>query len=155
MKFARALIAAFAVVFLGCSCDAADLPVVKAIFSGPGVNAHEPLNLEVVSTDGGRAQGLMYRKHMESNAGMLFLFPVEQELRFWMKNTLIPLDMIFIDSKWKVVGVVANAVPLTEEPRGVSGMSKYVIELNGGVAKILGVTAGSTVKIEGTLPTAQ
>lgn len=139
-------------VMLSATSCAADLPIVQGAFSGVDVRVHKPFRLEVVSTPGGRAQGLMYRKHLGPTEGMLFLFPAQQRLRFWMKNTLIPLDMIFIDSTWRVAGVVANAVPLTEEPRGVERDSQYVIEVAGGRAKELGIVAGTKVIISGELP---
>ena len=65
--------------------------------------------------------GLMFREQMGDDEGMLFIFPTERHNSFWMRNTLLPLDMFFIDSAWNVVGVVENAEPLTESPRAVDG----------------------------------
>jgi uncharacterized membrane protein (UPF0127 family) len=108
--------------------------------------------MEVVSTVDARAKGLMFRKEMAADHGMLFLFPREEQLSFWMKNTYIPLDIIFIGRDWRVVGVVENAVPLTEEPRRVDGVSQRVIELNAGKAHELGIATGTQVVISGALP---
>lgn len=84
---------------------------------------------------------------------MLFLFPSERQLSFWMKNTLIPLDMIFIKADRKVLGVVENAEPLTETSRFVEGNSQFVLEIRGGLSKALGIAAGQTVVFDATIPT--
>jgi uncharacterized membrane protein (UPF0127 family) len=77
---------------------------------------------------------------------MLFIFPSSRHLSFWMRNTLLPLDMFFIDSNWNVVGVVENAEPLTESPREVDGFSQYVLEVNAGFAKRHGLGAGAKMR---------
>ena len=104
------------------------------------------LNVEVASTPTQQQMGLMFREHMADDAGMLFLFPVSRHQSFWMHNTLLPLDMFFIDSNWKVVGVVENAEPLTDDPRDVEGDSQYVLEVNAGFAKAHGFGAGTKVR---------
>ncbi|MEO5767259.1 MAG: DUF192 domain-containing protein, partial [Polyangia bacterium] len=82
-------------------------------------------------------------------SGMLFVFDRDAPLTFWMKNTFIPLDMIFIGSDRKIVGIVANATPETETPRHVEGLSRYVLEISGGMSERWGVTAASTVEFRG------
>jgi hypothetical protein len=72
-----------------------------------------------------------------------------------MKNTLIPVDMVFISRDWRVVGVVTNAAPLSEEVRGVDGISQYVLEFAGGTAARVGISSGATVKVRGELPMAR
>ena len=67
------------------------------------------VHVELASTEADRARGLMYRNHLEPDAGMLFLFPEPSPLAFWMKNTLIPLDMLFLDQDRRVLGIVENA----------------------------------------------
>ncbi len=120
---------------------------------GPAVVLHNPdgtlthVRVEVVSTPAMRANGLMYRRELDSDAGMLFIFPEEETQQFWMKNTLIPLDMIFIDAAKTVVGVVAEARPQTTTARGVGKPSKYVLEVNGGFAAKHGVAAGTTMEL--------
>jgi len=104
------------------------------------------VNVEVVSTDAKIERGLMYREHLPPNDGMLFLLPIEKDWSFWMHNTLIPLDMFFIDSDWKVVGVVENATPLTDDPRQVPKMSQYVLETKAGFAKRHGFGAETQVR---------
>ena len=104
------------------------------------------LTVEIAAQDGERQKGLMFRERMADDEGMLFLFATERYNSFWMHNTLIPLDMFFIDSDWNVVGVVENATPLTDDPRRVDRMSRYVLEVNAGFARRYGLGAGARVK---------
>ena len=84
-----------------------------------------------------------------TDAGMLFVFPRAQHLTFWMKNTVLPLDMIFIGDDRRVVGIVKDAVPYTTTPREVAGDSRYVLEVNAGFSERHGVRAGDAVTFEG------
>ena len=102
------------------------------------------VRVSLARTDVERQHGLMYVQNLAPDDGMLFLFDEDQVLSFWMKNTLIPLDMIFIRSDMTVAGVVANAEPLTLSPRSVGVPSRYVLEVNGGWAAQHGVAANST-----------
>jgi uncharacterized membrane protein (UPF0127 family) len=77
---------------------------------------------------------------------MLFLFEGQEVHNFWMKNTLIPLDMLFIDRDRKIVGIVENAEPQTLTSRRVDQPSKYVLEIGGGVAARLGIRPGTKVE---------
>lgn len=87
-------------------------------------------------------RGLMCRREMKPDWGMLFFMRSTRPQRFWMFNTLIPLDMVFLDEAWNVVGVVEKAAPLTLDGRGVSQPSRYVLELVAGAASKAGITAG-------------
>lgn len=106
------------------------------------------LNVEIAARPEERQKGLMFRQHLGEKEGMLFVFPTERYNSFWMRNTLLPLDMIFLDSEWNVVGVVENAAPLTDDPRRVERMSRYVLEVNAGFAARKGLGVGATVKFE-------
>jgi uncharacterized membrane protein (UPF0127 family) len=108
-----------------------------------------PVQVEVAATASSRERGLMWRKELSDGTGMLFIFPREQPLSFWMRNTLIPLDMLFIGKDLRVTGVVENAEPLTMSPRGVGGVSLYVLEVPGGWSARAGVKAGGKVELEG------
>ena len=105
--------------------------------------------VELARTEPEREKGLMYRDHLATDAGMLFLFERPSIQTFWMKNTLIPLDMIFIGADHSVAGVVANAQPLTLTPRNVDEPSQYVLEIGGGLAARLGIRAGAHVDFHG------
>ena len=106
-------------------------------------------SLEVADTEAKRQLGLMYRKEMAADRGMIFVFPEDKIQRFWMKNTYIPLDIIFVDAKWEVVGVVNDVPPLTLEQRAVDTPSRYVIELRAGMAAAQGIKKGSKAMVEG------
>jgi hypothetical protein len=91
----------------------------------------------------------MYRRTLAPDEGMLFLFPAEQVQSFWMRNTYVPLDMIFVNSRMEVVGVVENATPLTDTPRTVWKPARYVVEVNAHLARVNGITTGTRVRFEG------
>jgi uncharacterized membrane protein (UPF0127 family) len=103
------------------------------------------VDVEVVDTPESRQRGLMYRKQLAPDAGMLFLFERPEHHTFWMHNTLVPLDMIFITADWSVLGIVENATPLTDSPRSVDGDSQYVLEVNAGFSRRHGLAAGTSV----------
>ena len=108
--------------------------------------------VEVADTPAKRTMGLQYRKELGSDRGMLFLFPSESPQSFWMKNTPIPLDMIFIDREQRIVGIVERTVPFSLDSRSVAAPSQYVLEINGGLAKRHGIQTGDSVRFE-NIPT--
>ncbi len=91
--------------------------------------------------------GLMHRWRVPDGTGMLFVMGSSGVHRFWMKNTLVPLDMIFIDAGYRVVGVVENAAPLDEALRGVDVVSRYVLEVPGGWSARNGVAPGQMATV--------
>ena len=105
--------------------------------------------VEVASTGPQRELGLMYRKHLDDNAGMIFVFPNESPRNFWMHNTPIPLDMIFADANGVVTGIVANAEPFSDKLLGVEGNSEYVLEVNGGFCVKNGIKPGDRMDFSG------
>lgn len=124
--------------------SAAPVEPARVRLSPPG---QDPVSVtvEVVETNEARQRGLMYRKHLAPDAGMLFIFEGEEHHTFWMHNTLIPLDMIFIKADWTVLGVVENATPLTDTLRSVPGDSQYVLEVNAGFSRRHGLQPGTRV----------
>lgn len=98
--------------------------------------------VELAQTPVERQVGLMFRRQMDELVGMLFVFDAMSVHSFWMRNTYLPLDMLFIDDAGVVVGIVENAEPLTESPRTVGKPSQYVLELNAGTCRRLGIRAG-------------
>ncbi|MDQ3366333.1 MAG: DUF192 domain-containing protein [Myxococcota bacterium] len=112
------------------------------------------VEVELATTQPKIEKGLMFREHLGPDAGMLFFMGREYEWSFYMRNTLIPLDMIFITKDLTVAGIVANAEPRTETLRQVRGTpSLYVLEVNGGWAAAHGVVAGAKVRFEHLPPT--
>ena len=107
-----------------------------------------PVTVEVVSTPAKVERGLMFREHLPPDDGMLFIMTDETDHAFWMKNTLISLDIIFIGSDMKVAGISANAEPRNLKLLKVGAPSHFVLEVNGGWAAKHKVAAGSTVRFE-------
>lgn len=105
------------------------------------------LKVEVVDTDATRERGLMYRRSLPADQGMLFDFVRERpEVAFWMKNTFIPLDIIYIRSNGRVLSIARNARPFDETPLPSGGPTLGVLEIGGGRAAELGIKPGDLVK---------
>ena len=96
-------------------------------------------NVTLADTPKKRALGLMHVKHLPKREAMLFIFPSEAEVAFWMKNTLISLDMLFFDATGKMTGIHANAQPQDLTPKVGGETVKYVLEINGGLSKVFGI----------------
>lgn len=126
------------------ACTDAPCVVVHSA-AGKEVN----VRVEIANTNEMRQRGLMYRKQLADDAGMLFVFPSAQPQQFWMKNTPLPLDMIFIGADRRIVGIVENTKPFSTEGRGVGKPSKYVLEVNGGFSAKHGLRAGDRVDFHG------
>lgn len=111
-------------------------------------SAHGALTVpvEVADTPDARARGLMYRRDLAENAGMLFLFSTPSAQRFWMKNTPLPLDMIFIGADHRIVGIVPNTRPFSTNPLGVDVPSQFVLEVHAGFCAQHGITTGDQVE---------
>ncbi len=123
--------------FADCSATAVELRNGKAIVR---------FNIEVADTGAERAQGLMNRKKLAKSSGMLFVYQTPQRAGFWMKNTLIPLDMIFADATGLVTRVHSNAKPLDKTRIDGGDGVAFVLEINGGLAKRLGIVEGSELR---------
>lgn len=102
--------------------------------------------VDVADTETSRETGLMWVKSLAPNRGMLFDFKTVQPVSFWMKNTLIPLDMVFIAADGRVVSVASDAVPMTETQIPSGGPVLGVLEIPGGRAAQLGIEAGDEVR---------
>ena len=108
-----------------------------------------PVDAEVAWNRDQRTRGLMWRTELAEGTGMLFVFPKDSWLSFWMKNTLIPLDMIFIRSDFTIVGVVERAEPRTLSARAPEEESMYVLEVTSGWSEKIGLKRGLKVKVDG------
>jgi hypothetical protein len=107
-----------------------------------GAGGGARFDLEVADQSWEEMRGLMFRREMAKGWGMVFVFADEAPRSFWMKNTLMPLDMVFVRADGVVDSVVASAEPLTLTPRRSTGPAKYVVELASGVAATAGIVAG-------------
>ena len=127
----------------GLGAESAPLAALRA----PDGTELVSLHLELAVDDAERARGLMFRETIAPKWGMLFVFPDERPLSFWMKNTLIPLDMIYIDAEGRVVSIIENAEPLSLEPRPSGAPARYCLEVAGGRAARWGVEPGATLSL--------
>lgn len=106
------------------------------------------LDIEIAETDYEIQTGLMYRKSMEDRQGMLFIFPDEERHSFYMKNTLIPLDILFIRGDLSVANIARNAQPLDESGIPSAGPVRYVLEIKAGLSDRWGLREGDRVAFE-------
>lgn len=102
--------------------------------------------VEVAATPAEQQKGMMFRTRMGADEGMVFPFPQPREASFWMRNTVIPLDLIFVAPDGRIANIAANAVPYSESHLTSAGPVKAVLELNGGRAAELGIVAGDRVE---------
>ncbi|MEO7062660.1 MAG: DUF192 domain-containing protein [Dokdonella sp.] len=118
---------------------------------GPSVELKgHTFSIEIADTDASREHGLMDRTEMAADHGMLFVFEDDIPRAFWMKNTKIALDMLYFDADRRLVSVQHNVPPCTADPcpaYSSGAPARYVLELNGGEAKKIGVTAGDEIEI--------
>lgn len=153
----RTAVAAFCAVLVFACSQGSTTPVTPPVSPGPATRVVLPdgftVAVELATDDATREQGLMYRDQLANDRGMLFLFPKSGSYPFWMKNTLIPLDMIWIDADHKVVFVASDVPPCKADPCTSYGPGerdgKYVLETAAGVAKKHGVAAGAVLRFVG------
>ena len=151
MRFARAPIFAILVAFVGLAACAAE--------GAPGAQPPLPKSPLIVEAAGGPVRftveladepqetqtGMMFRQSIGELEGMLFDMGRPRTAIFWMRNTIIPLDIIFIDADGRILNIAANATPLSEEPLPSNGPARGVLEIGGGRATELGIEAGDLV----------
>ena len=140
---------ATAISFMLCGLNSCEekkeqkvVPVKKVLFKHEGnlqlKNSNDSiikeLRIEIANNDYERQTGLMYRKHLDTNHGMLFIFDQIQVRSFYMKNTYIPLDIVYIDSNKTIVNIAKNTKPLDETSVHSEGAVKYVLEINAGLS---------------------
>ncbi len=138
-----ALLLGFILLSLGWVGAAAQTLDKLEITTSTGVHV---FSVEMAQTDAERERGLMYRRFMPPDRGMLFNFKREEPVMFWMKNTYIPLDMIFISRAGIVTSIAANAEPLSERLIPSGGPCYGVLEVNAGVAASIGLKPGDKVR---------
>ena len=145
-------VAALALAFTAvAACASAQTPMKPAKLPTESLEIrtqHGPVRLkvEIAGDENSREYGLMFRKHMADDHGMIFDFPDVQPRSFWMKNTLIPLDMLFVGADGRIVSIAKQAKPLDETAVGSYFPARAVIEINGGLAEKLGIQAGDQVQ---------
>lgn len=107
--------------------------------------ASHSFQIEIAANDTQRAYGLMFRNELDEMAGMLFIYDQKKDINMWMKNTLITLDIIFINEEGKIINISQSAQPMSLTRISSGGKAKAVLELNGGTTKRLGIDVGDEI----------
>ena len=106
----------------------------------------EKLTIEIADNEAETTQGLMYRRTMPDSCGMVFIMKEYEPQKFWMKNTYIPLDIVYLDESKKIVTIQANTTPFSEAGVESYDKAKFVLEVNAGYCKRKGIEKGDAVK---------
>jgi hypothetical protein len=133
----------FALLFLFAPALAGIAKEPLSIETTAGAHA---FTVEMATTSDQQATGLMHRRAMAADAGMLFVYPSGSRVAMWMKNTLIPLDMLFIGPAGRITHIAERTVPMSTELIGSNGPVRAVLELNAGTASRLGIKVGDRVR---------
>ncbi|WP_246738211.1 DUF192 domain-containing protein [Bradyrhizobium sp. CCBAU 051011] len=139
-----ASLAAFAVLVTLCANPAAKAERIQPleIVTKSGVQV---FSVEMATTEEEKTQGLMYRKELPDGKGMLFDFSPEQQISMWMKNTYIPLDMIFIRADGRILRIAENTEPMSTKIISSGGLARGVLEVIAGTAQKYGIQPGDRV----------
>jgi uncharacterized membrane protein (UPF0127 family) len=144
----RAALAALFLVAVAVGLPAfGDAPFKNARLKIETQNGQVLLDVEVADTEPQREHGLMFRRQLPEDHGMIFLFGDEREITMWMKNTYIPLDMIFIGNDWHIVHIARDAEPLSTDIISSIQPASRVLEILAGQADKLGLKPGDTVSL--------
>jgi len=115
------------------------------VFAPDGKKILQKFDIEIADVVAERTRGLMFRRSMPTDRAMLFLFDRSEQQSFWMRNTYIPLDIIYINDQLQVVSIQKNCKALNDTPLPSVGPAQYVLEINGGLSDKLGIKPGSRV----------
>jgi hypothetical protein len=117
----------------------------ELVFTSKAGDVKAKIDIEIAETDEQRQQGLMHRAELGERQGMLFLFSSETLLSFWMKDTIVSLDMIFVNDGMEIVTIHRDTIPYSEQSYVSTKKSRYVVEVNAGFTKKIGITVGDKV----------
>lgn len=155
---ALGLTAALGTAGCGPTAPAAETPAAPIAAAAPAVHAAPTVLLrgrrytvELARSEEQRERGLMHRTHLPATQGMLFIFPSRRPLGFWMKDTPLPLDVLFFDADLRLVNF-HSAKPCLAEPCPIywaQGFAQYALELNAGQGKAMGLEVGDVLTLEG------
>lgn len=145
MSYFRKLLPLLVGALFLASCEQAPTYAVKI--------AGHVLHVEIANTPAQRQRGLMFRKSMPEDHGMLFIFPSDQLLSFWMKNTYIPLDIAYI-AQDGTIEEIHHMTPLSLNPIQSDHYVRYALEVNGGAFKAMGIVVGDKAVFPPDLPSA-
>ena len=137
-----AVLAVYATLTVAAAAAPACDPDRIEILAGQG---RRTFSIEIADDPVEQARGLMFRPALAANAGMLFVYETPRPASFWMRNTMIPLDMIFIDDSGRVESIAERADPYSERVSSSEGDVRAVLEINGGLSRSLGISPGDQV----------
>ena len=144
-RMVRSLLVGFLVLAVTLPALASETFERSSLTVETASGGHFRFDVEIAETPAQQSQGLMHRETIAADAGMLFVYRTVQPATFWMKNTLIPLDMIFISADGRIVNIHERAVPHSLDGIRSAGPVKGVLEINGGMASRLGIRPGDRV----------
>ena len=155
MKLIKFFVFALLMITVACSDEKSEEPAQSnstqslVIYEQDTSKVRKGYFVEVAETRATMAKGLMGRNHLDADSGFIFnvdLIPSDMEIAMWMKNTLIPLDMIFMDKNGKIYYIYENAEPLSTKAIMAPSRPRAVLEVNGGQVKEFGIQTGDTIK---------
>ena len=126
--------------------------LIHCYFENTQQQEPQVFKVEIANDPAQRAKGLMFRRELAPDRGMLFIYPKPQKLSFWMKDTYVPLDMIFMDSDFRVQGILENVPINNEKSRSIDGENLYVLELLAGSSERGGIKKGAVLHCKSALP---
>lgn len=143
---------AVVLITAGCGSDGKDLPTIntETPFQREGTlsfiradgDTVRTIDIEIAETDQERATGMMRRRGLPSNSGMFFIMDEADTMGFWMKNTPLPLDILFVGPDSQIINIAKRTLPFSEEPIRPTAPKKYVVEVRGGYSDRVGITEG-------------
>jgi len=155
VKFGKIILLVFAIILVSCKTESKQALKTEtisftkegelAVLSSETDSIKANFDIEIAETDYETETGLMYRKSMKKDRGMLFIQPTESLQYFYMKNTEIPLDIIYINSGMKIVSFQKNAEPFNENTLPSNAPAKYILEINAGLSDQLGLQVGDSI----------
>ncbi|MER3317826.1 MAG: DUF192 domain-containing protein [Allomuricauda sp.] len=155
VKFGKVILLVFAIVLVSCKTESKQALKTETIsFTKEGEltvlstetdSKKANFDIEIAETEYETQTGLMYRKSMKEDRGMLFIQPSESLQYFYMKNTEIPLDIIYINTGMKIVSFQKNAEPFNENTLPSNAPAKYVLEINAGLSDQFGLQVGDSI----------
>jgi len=155
VKFGKIILLVFAIILVSCKTESKQALKTEtisftkegelAVLSSETDSIKANFDIEIAETEYETQTGLMYRKSMKEDRGMLFIQPTESLQYFYMKNTEIPLDIIYINSGMKIVSFQKNAEPFNENTLPSNAPAKYVFEINAGLSDQLGLQVGDSI----------
>lgn len=136
-------------LWVGCQRPPSSATGPAVVFYPASGSASSRVSVEIMRTPEEQKRGMMFRRSLDENAGLLFPGERMEIKRFWMKNCYVPLDMIFLDNQRLVVGIEENTVPMDESSRGPDAPAQHVVEVVGGYARRHGIGIGTRAEFVG------